>query len=146
MTASAYRKTSALDEIVSTTDAGPFRRNGQTLQTTDDNHELALMHRIKTGDFDARQQLVAGNLLHVLRSNKRYAHGGAGIFDLLSAGDKGLVHALENFEPENKGRFSAYAAACIRQHIEHALGLQHIPSARTALPHGGSSGSRPQCV
>jgi DNA-directed RNA polymerase sigma subunit (sigma70/sigma32) len=93
-------------------------------RTAIDERDLELMHRIKAGDFDTRQQLLTCNLLHVLRSKRSYARNGAGIFDLLKAGERGLVHALEHFEQESEDRFSTYAASCIRLHIELTLGKQ----------------------
>ncbi|MCK9201870.1 MAG: hypothetical protein M0P59_11125 [Gallionella sp.] len=139
MTAPAYPGTSATQKI---TDGPPLCHDSQAIQPSDDAHELALMQRIKAGDFDTRQQLVACNLLHVLRSHKHYAHSGTKIFDLLKAGDKGLVHALDHFEPKSRGRFSTYAATCIRQHIELVLNPQSAPSACTDLPLDGSPAMR----
>jgi DNA-directed RNA polymerase sigma subunit (sigma70/sigma32) len=105
----------------------------------DDDHELELLQRARTGDPDTGQQLITSTLLHVLRSNRHYARNGTRIFDLLDAGRQGLAHALENFEPENKESFSSYASMCIRRHIEQALNLR--PSAPP--PQSASSGSRP---
>lgn len=102
----------------------------ETIASADDSHEQALMQRIKAGDADAKQKLITGNLRHVLHSNKRYARNGARIFDLLKAGNRGLAHALDNFETEGDGIFSAYAATCIRRHIECALNLNQRPQQR----------------
>lgn len=103
----------------------------ETIASADDSHERALMLRIKAGDTDAKQKLITGNLRHVLHSNKRYAGNGARIFDLLKAGNLGLAHALDNFETEGDGIFSAYAATCIRRHIECALNLDQRPQQRS---------------
>ena len=121
MMASTYPETVALHEIISIAGGGHFRRDGQAIQAPGDAHEQTLMNRIKAGDFDTSQQLIASNVLHVLRCHRSYAHSGTGIFDLLQAGNLGLVHALETFEPEGNGRFSTYAAMCIRQQVERAL-------------------------
>jgi hypothetical protein len=118
MTAFAYPETGALYETIFVAGGQPFHHGGMQ-----DANEMALMQRIKAGDPDARQKLITGNLRHVLHSNRRYARSGAGIFDLLKAGDLGLAHALDNFETKGDGSFPAYAATCIRQHIEHALNL-----------------------
>lgn len=148
MTAFAYPETGALYETISI--AGGLRHGNQVIQPLDDACELALMNRVKAGDFDARQQLITVNLLHVLHSNRRYALSGAGIFDLLKAGNRGLVHALENFEPGSDGRFSVYAASCIRQHIERALNPLHRPAPPKSLSpashQSGPAGVQPQCV
>ncbi|WP_435627167.1 hypothetical protein [Candidatus Ferrigenium straubiae] len=84
-----------------------------------DKRELALLSLIKEGDFDARQKMIAHNLRLALNSTRRYAN--IRLFDLLKAGNLGLAYALENFEREGHGRFSAYADQCIRQSIEYAI-------------------------
>lgn len=86
-----------------------------------DGQDLALMNLIKNGDFDAKQNMIARNLRLVLNNTRRYASKGVRLFDLLKAGNLGLEHALENFEPEGKEHFSTYAARCIRRNIEHVI-------------------------
>lgn len=105
---------------------------GALLRTPVDDRDQELMHRIEAGDFDTRQQLLTRNLLHVLRSKRNYARNGAGLFDLLKAGERGLAHALEHFERKGKERFSTYAATCIRLHIE--LTLSQPPAVDDAAP------------
>jgi DNA-directed RNA polymerase sigma subunit (sigma70/sigma32) len=122
--------------------ATAYPKNGiPCLRTVSDDREL--MQRIKAGDFDTRQQLLTNNLLHVLRSRRSYARNGAGIFDLLKAGERGLVHALEHFEREGEDGFSSYAASCIRQHIEYTLSPQRPLAARH--PPMRLSGRRDRC-
>ncbi len=90
--------------------------------------ELALIQRIKSGDFDTRQRLITANLRMALENSKRYARNGVGIFDLLRAGHLGLEHALETYSAESGGRFAEHAAACIRSHVEHALKAAPCPA------------------
>lgn len=99
----------------------PHNSNDGLLGSPLDDEDAALMNLIKAGDFDTRQNLVARNLRLVLDNTRRYAHKGVRIFGLLKAGNLGLDHALENFDREGNGCFSAYAAWCIRQSIEHAI-------------------------
>lgn len=87
----------------------------------DEGQELTLMNLLKAGDFDARQKMIARNLRLALNGTRRYANKGIRLFDLLKAGNLGLAHALENFEREGHGRFSAYADQCIRQSIEYVI-------------------------
>lgn len=86
-----------------------------------DGQDMALMNLIKNGDFDAKQNMITRNLRLVLNNTRRYASKGVRLFDLLKAGNLGLEHALENFEPEGKEHFSTYAARCIRRNIEHVI-------------------------
>src|SRR5574340_1510674 len=81
----------------------------------------SLLNLLKAGDFDARQKMIARNLRLALNGTRRYANKGIRLFDLLKAGNLGLAYALENFEHEGHGRFSAYADQCIRQSIEYAI-------------------------
>lgn len=111
------------------------------ISSTDDSHEQSLMLRIRAGDSDAKLKLITGALRHVLHSNKRYARNGARIFDLLKAGNHGLAHALDSFEAEGDDSFSAYAATCIRRHIECALNLDQRPQQRNTPAQG--CGERP---
>lgn len=116
MTAFTDPETGALSETVSMAGDGyPFRHDSQEL-----------IQRLKAGDYDARQKLITGSLRQVLHSHNGYAHSRVGIFDLLKAGNRGLAHALESFKAECDGRFSAYAASCIRRHIEHMLNLATV--------------------
>lgn len=100
--------------------------------------ELALMQRIQSGDYDARQALITSNLRQVLHNQGRNPQTGAGIFDLIKAGNTGLDHAMKNFSPARDGQFSAHAATCIRRHIERALnpdrastdGANQVPARR----------------
>ncbi|HXU93843.1 MAG TPA: sigma factor [Gallionella sp.] len=133
MTAFAYLERGALYETISIAGRDRFRHDSQALPL-DGAQDPALMQRIKQGDFDARQKLITGNLRHVLHNNRRYARNGAGLFDLLKAGNRGLAHALENFDPESDGPFSEYAALCIRQHIETTLNPVPRPAEHKNIP------------
>lgn len=139
MTGHAYAEINALCATISLHDgeqaAAPaemilFHHDSRTgpLAALCDARETALL---QSGNFDARQKLVTRNLRMVLSSNKGYARHGARIIDLLKAGNRGLVHALENHDPAKDGRLSEYAGRCIRQHIEQAL----YPASQAASAH-----------
>jgi hypothetical protein len=140
MTGFAYPETEALRATLGGPLAAPgmtvFHHDNRIKQTSLGNVPgAALMHRIQSGEFDARQQLITANLRAVLENNKRYAHNGVGIFDLLKAGNQGLVHALENFPCGNEEHFLEYVSACIRHHIGQALKLERHPAQRTPGQH-----------
>lgn len=130
MTGNAYAEIDSLCATLSLRDGAHtaaemilFRHDIRTnpLKPVCDIQETALLQLVKSGNFDARQKLVTGNLRTVLKANRGYARNGTRIFDLLKAGNRGLIHAQENYAPENDGDFAEYAGQCIRQHIEQAL-------------------------
>ena len=116
----------ASNHSIATTRISPPKQRRDFIDAAHESHlnddqEMALLNLIKAGDFDARQKMIARNLRLALNSTRRYANKGIKLFDLLKAGNLGLAHALENFEHEGNGRFSIYAARCIRQNIEYAI-------------------------
>jgi len=80
-----------------------------------------LVNLIKADDFDAKQKVISHNLRLVAGIAMRYANRGVEFLDLVSAGIKGLIHALERFELEGGIRFTVYARWCIRENIERAI-------------------------
>jgi RNA polymerase sigma factor for flagellar operon FliA len=91
----------------------------------------ALWTRFSSGDADARQELLTGQLALVQFVARQVARGlGVDLeFDeLVSAGTLGLVKALESFEPERGLAFSTFATPRIRGSILDELRRQdHVP-------------------
>ncbi|MDR0563711.1 MAG: RNA polymerase sigma factor RpoS [Azoarcus sp.] len=83
--------------------------------------ESALAHKMRKGNFEARQTMIECNLRLVVAIAKRYLNRGIPLLDLVEEGNLGLIHALEKFEPERGFRFSTYATWWIRQSIERAI-------------------------
>ncbi len=72
-------------------------------------------------DFDAEQKTLIQHLRMVASIARQYAHSGVDAVELVKAGNLGLGHALEHFEPSKAAHFSGYAAMCVRQHIERFI-------------------------
>ncbi len=104
--------------------------NGIPLLTAEE--EEALGHRLRRGDFEARETMIQANLRLVVSIAKRYAQRGLPLMDLVEEGNLGLLKAVEKFDPEEGCRFSTYATWWIKQSIRRALSNQsktiRIPS------------------
>lgn len=85
------------------------------------DQQQALIKLAGEGDADAKRKLVAQHMYMVIDFAKRYANSGPTPLDLIREGNRGLVRALEKFEPESGASFLDYATLCIRQYIERAI-------------------------
>ena len=59
--------------------------------------EIALTHKAKTGDKEARNKVVSANLRFVISIAKKYQHQGMELQDLISEGNLGLLIAIDRF-------------------------------------------------
>lgn len=76
-------------------------------------------------DFDAEQGALIQHLRMVANIARQYAHSGVDAVELVKAGNLGLGHALEHFEPGKAAHFSGYAAMCVRRYIERFIADRH---------------------
>ena len=81
--------------------------------------ELAI--RIKEGDRAAREELTRANLLFVISIAKKYQNRGLTLGELISAGNMGLMTAVDRFDPGRGYKFISYAVWWIRQAILQTL-------------------------
>lgn len=79
--------------------------------------EKILAEKAKNGDEKARDILIQSNLRFVITCAKQYVNQGVPLVDLISAGNKGLVLALNNYCPEKGYRFLTFAIWYIRREI-----------------------------
>jgi RNA polymerase primary sigma factor len=86
--------------------------------------EVKLARRIKKGDREARDQMIAANLRLVVKIAYGYNNFGLQLLDLISEGNIGLIKAVERFDPSKGGKLSTYAAWWIKQSIKRALANQ----------------------
>lgn len=92
------------------------------LLTPEEEKELAL--KVRQGDVEARMQMIKANLRLVVNIAKRYSHFGVPFTDLIEEGNLGLMKAVSMYNPDQRFRFSTYAAYWIRQCITRALANQ----------------------
>jgi len=93
-----------------------------SLLTQEDEQTLAA--RVATGDMDARNRLITGNLRLVVKIAHDYRGRGLAFEDLVAEGNIGLTRAVEKFRPDKGAKLSTYAAWWIKQGIRRALANQ----------------------
>lgn len=83
----------------------------------------------------ARDTLVCANLRLVVKIAHDFKNFGIGFADLVAEGNRGLVVAVDKFDPDNGAKFSVYAGWWIKQSMRHAILWQ---SRVVRMPSGAS--------
>ncbi len=86
--------------------------------------ELQLAHRVRSGDPEAFETLVASNLSFVVKVASEYRNLGLPLEDLLNEGNLGLIEAARRYDPDKGTKFITYAIWWIRKSILKALAEQ----------------------
>jgi RNA polymerase primary sigma factor len=79
--------------------------------------EAELAFRAKAGDEKARELVIKSNLRFVISVAKQYVNKNASLEDLISEGNKGIVEAIDKFDPSTGFKFISYAVWHIRKNI-----------------------------
>jgi len=87
--------------------------------------ETELAERMKAGDEQAREKLISANQRFVYAIAKRYGNDD-NVLDLVNEGNKGLMTALESYDPEKKNRFLSYAVWYITRDILAYLNGENV--------------------
>lgn len=87
--------------------------------TREEKDELFL--KIKSGDMQARETFVKGNLRLVLSVIQRFSNRGEYADDLFQVGCIGLIKAIDNFDLSQNVQFSTYAVPMIIGEIRRYL-------------------------
>ncbi len=80
-----------------------------------------LFTRIESGDLEAREQYIKGNLRLVLSVIKRFSSTNENVDDLFQIGCIGLIKAIDNFDSTLNVKFSTYAVPMIIGEIRRFL-------------------------
>ncbi len=83
------------------------------LKTLTEQQKRELLVRARSGDMDARSELVMGNLRLVLSVIGRFNPKRESVDDLFQVGCIGLIKAIDNFNLDMDVRFSTYAVPMI---------------------------------
>jgi len=95
--------------------------NTAKLKVLTNDEIMSLLHRTKAGDFEARQELIAGNLRLVLSVIQKFLNRGENVDDLFQVGCIGLIKAIDNFDISQNVRFSTYGVPMIIGEIRRYL-------------------------
>ena len=93
----------------------PLAEGNGFLTPLEKSDEKSLFERMKRGDKEAQNELVAHNMRLVVHIAKRYPSSDQD--ELISVGSIGLIKAVNTFDADKNVRFSTYAAKCIVNEI-----------------------------
>lgn len=80
-----------------------------------------LLRKIKSGDQEAREVFIKGNLRLVLSIVQRFSQSNENIDDLFQIGCVGMIKAIDNFDITQGVQFSTYAVPMILGEIKRYL-------------------------
>lgn len=83
--------------------------------------QLELFKRYQSGDDEAKEKLINGNLKLVLSVLKSFSGRVDNLDDLFQVGVIGLIKAIDNFDLNHEVRFSTYAVPMILGEIKRYL-------------------------
>jgi len=95
--------------------------NTSKLKVLKNEETMELLRRTKTGDPEARQRLIEGNLRLVLSVIQKFISRGENVDDLFQVGCVGLIKAIDNFDITQPVRFSTYGVPMIIGEIRRYL-------------------------
>ena len=72
-----------------------------------------LFKKIKSGDMEARETYIQGNLRLVLSVIRRFSNHNENLDDLFQIGCIGLIKSIDSFDPTIGVKFSTYAVPMI---------------------------------
>ncbi len=95
--------------------------NTSKLKVLKNAETMELLKLARTGDSNARQELISGNLRLVLSLIKRFGGRQEPVDDLFQVGCIGLIKSIDNFDITMDVRFSTYAVPMIIGEIRRYL-------------------------
>lgn len=95
--------------------------NTSSLKVLSDDEKHDLLLKARSGDEDARQELISGNLRLVLSIIQRFSNRRENSDDLFQVGCIGLIKAVDHFNVDMDVKFSTYAVPMIIGEIRRYL-------------------------
>ena len=95
--------------------------NTAKLRVLKSSETAELLRRSKSGDKQAREALIEGNLRLVLSVIQRFTNRGESVDDLFQVGCVGLIKAIDNFDISQPVKFSTYGVPMIVGEIRRYL-------------------------
>lgn len=87
--------------------------------------EIRLARKARNGDINARQRMINSNLRLVIKIVQEYNGYQVSAADLIQEGNKGLIRAIDKYNPDLGYRVSTYAVWWIRSMIKAYLISSH---------------------
>ena len=91
------------------------------LEVLSSTEMVRLFKELQSGQLEAREVLIKGNLRLVLSIIKKFNHRGENLDDLFQVGCLGLMKAIDHFDLSHEVRFSTYAVPMIIGEIRRYL-------------------------
>jgi RNA polymerase primary sigma factor len=88
--------------------------------------ERELIIKAKNGDLNAQNEILTANLRFVFNIAGRYKGNGAGLSDLISEGNLGLVKAIQKFDPNKNVKFISYAVWWVRNSMQEFIKKRQV--------------------
>lgn len=95
--------------------------NTSKLKVLTEKEKMDLLRKARTGDNEARDELIRGNLRLVLSVVQRFTNRGENLDDLFQVGCIGLIKAIDHFDINQGVRFSTYGVPMIIGEIRRYL-------------------------
>lgn len=95
--------------------------NTSKLPVLKENEMRELLLRMKSGNSEAREKFIRGNLRLVLSVIQRFNNRGENADDLFQVGCIGLIKSIDNFDLSQNVKFSTYAVPMIIGEIRRYL-------------------------
>ncbi len=95
--------------------------NTANLKLLSEKEKTELLKKSQSGDKNARDELVKGNLRLVLSVIQRFSNRGENLDDLFQVGCIGLIKAIDNFDTNMDVKFSTYAVPMVIGEIRRYL-------------------------
>ena len=86
-----------------------------------DCQERELVCKLQSGDREAINTLILGNLRFVVSIARKYQNRGLTLLEVINEGNLGLYKAAKRFNIDKDVKFTSYAVWWVRQSIQKAL-------------------------